>query len=189
MASLAYGQGWASAKRPRGREDATVRTRIRVSRSLRIVYGGSGVKRTEALMRWLPGVCLLVALVGNGGCGRGDLYLMSERHELQEDGTRVFSGGGCMLAIERGFGASDSTSSGGGGTVDGDFVEQHESDADGFHVVLRSGDIELARRDYGVQFLASGAVDRFQVTTQAGKSYELAYWGGDDCDASHVPPS
>lgn len=131
---------------------------------------------------WLLGLGLALG----AGCEGDDIYVMSEIYEL--DGSeRIFSGGGCAMGIqdERFGGSGESGSS--LAAADDDFVVIETARDGRYTVVVSSGDEELARREYGKSELLSGDEDRFQVETLAGRRYELAYWGGRDCDTSHVP--
>ena len=128
---------------------------------------------------------VLACCLASAGCSDG-VYVMFERYEVKDD-ERVPAGAGCMLVIDRGLGGGRSQSSG-GGTADpaGDFGITERTRDDAFLVVVSSGGTELERRAYGEKFLSSGKRDEFSVTTQAGRHFELAYWGGDECDTSHL---
>jgi hypothetical protein len=131
---------------------------------------------------------LLCALAVSGACAgcADDLYVMSEHYEVLDDGELKLAGGGCMLALEggvRGGGSGGSEQS----DITRDFLVAEHMRADTFVVIIKSKSDELARRSYDGKFLATGERDEFSVTTLAGKHYELAYWGGHECDTSHLP--
>jgi hypothetical protein len=119
------------------------------------------------------------------GCAGDDLYAMFERFEIKDGGVREPAGGGCVLVVE---GGRRGTAGIGGGTVDprADFRISEQTRGDTLVVVVHSGSMELARRSYGEKFLSSGERDEFSVTTQAGRQFDLAYWGGPECDTSHL---
>jgi hypothetical protein len=126
---------------------------------------------------------LLIALCA--GCDSDDIYVMFERFEIVGD-ERKPSGGGCMIAI------SDGPLGGGsvgaeGGSFDGDLMVSESGGGDSFVVVVKSQGEELERREYGKEELLSGERDTFTVTTLEGRVYEFSYWGGDECDTSHLP--
>jgi hypothetical protein len=118
-------------------------------------------------------------------CDGGEhLYIMFERFEIKAGGVREPVGLGCVPVVDGRRG-----SNAGGGTTDprADFRISEHTRGDTFVVVVGSGAMELARRTYDAKFLASGERDEFTVITQAGRRFDLAYWGGPDCDISHVP--
>jgi hypothetical protein len=130
---------------------------------------------------WLA-LCLALTV----GCGDDSVYIMSEFHELDGE-ERIFAGGGCSMAFEDerwgGSGRSGSTLS----DMGGDFAVSEQTGKRFYTVIVKSGDTELARREYSEGELLSGDEDRFEVETLLGRRVEVAYWGGRDCDTSHVP--
>ncbi len=125
---------------------------------------------------------LVLGFMVAAGCGDDPVYVMSEIYELEGD-ERIFSGGGCAIGIV------DDGSVGGqlGGDDNDDFVVTERGGSERFTVVVTSGDSEIEVREYTKAQLLSGEEDRFVVETLAGRRYELAYWGGRDCDTSHLP--
>jgi hypothetical protein len=117
------------------------------------------------------------------GCADNNVYVMFERYEIDGD-ERTYAGGGCMIAISHGLGGG--TVSSGGGSVDGDLAVSEHGGGDAFVVVVSSQGEELERREYDEKTLLTGERDQFTVTTQAGRQYELTYWGGHECDTSHL---
>jgi hypothetical protein len=111
-----------------------------------------------------------------------DLYVKFEHVELR-DQQRIAAGEGCALAIEgRRLGGGGSVSSG-SADASGDFVVEEQSGEEAYLVVVRSQGGELVHREYDEPFLRSGAVDRFEVTTRAGRRFELAYRGSRSCES------
>lgn len=125
-----------------------------------------------------PGIAacagLLLCTLGVG-CGN-DLFVMGELHELVGE-TRKLAVSSCTPIDERG--PVPVSRSGPGGS--GDLVVTQRIAGDSFLVVVTSDDDELARRKYGEEQIESGDRDEFTVTTHAGRTYELAYWGGHKC--------
>jgi hypothetical protein len=120
---------------------------------------------------FLSALCTAVA-----GCG--DLYVMNEMVETT-DGKREAAGAGCSVAFSRGGPTL------GGGLADAErdfeFVAQERDGK--YEVTYTSQGMLLARRAYSERFLLSGKRDTFEVTTVSGRSFELTYWGGDECEA------
>jgi len=110
------------------------------------------------------------------GCG-DELYAMSELYEI-DGGTRQHALSSCTPLGERG----STPSAQGGPAGSRDLVVKHDIVGDSLLVVVTSDDDELARRKYGEKQLASGERDEFTVTTHAGRTYELTYWGGRECE-------
>lgn len=127
-------------------------------------------------------LCLYAAL---SGCGSNDVYVMFERFELKDD-ERVPAGAGCEIAIPHGLGSPKVSSQSGTASPAGDFAVSEQQDGDAFLVVVSSNSEEIERRRYSEKRLLSGKHDTFMVTTHAGHTYELSYWGGHDCDTSHL---
>jgi hypothetical protein len=130
-----------------------------------------------------PGIAacagLLLCTLGVG-CG-ADLYVMGELYEIEGE-TRKHAVSSCTPLEKRGPEASGRSGPGGSR----DLVVNHSMAGDSFLVVVTSDDRELARRKYGEKRLESGERDEFSVTTRAGRTYELAYWGGHKCDSSSL---
>jgi hypothetical protein len=126
------------------------------------------------------------------GCA-DNVYVMSQTVEIT-DGERVPAGGvGCILVMSHGLGddgASISSQSGliatGPGGEKSDFSISERSQDDAFLIVVSSEEEELARRTYTEKQLLSGKHDQFTVTTHGGRTFELTYWGGDTCEATHL---
>lgn len=131
-----------------------------------------------------PGIAacagLLLCTLGVG-CGN-DLFVMGELYEIVGE-TRKFALSSCTPFDERG--PVPVSESGMGGSRD--IVVAQRMAGDSFLVVVTSDEAELTRRKYGEKQLESGERDEFTVTTHAGRTYELAYWGGRKCDAE--PPA
>ncbi len=85
-------------------------------------------------------------------------------------------GGSGPLALSPSGGGSVGTASQGS-----DFAVSEGGDANDVPVQVFSDNQLLVTRRYDEAFLRSGTVDEFTVTTHAGGSYFLRYWGG-SCD-------
>ena len=129
----------------------------------------------QAKRVWISAVAALSTTLG--ACGDGGTYIMTERYELVDD-ERVYAGGGCALAFAR-----DGSLSGGGGSSDGDFSHSQTRVGSAYVIVISSQGQELARREYSQKELLTGERDEFSVTTLGGRTYELSYWGGTECEA------
>jgi hypothetical protein len=117
-----------------------------------------------------------VALTGAGmsflSCGR-DLVSLNERVFVKEADSLNFNGGGCMTMP---LGGSRPIAS---PPVEGsDFEVTEGANADAVVVQVFSDTDLLESRRYDEAMLRSGSVDEFTVTTHAGRSYVLRYWGG-----------
>lgn len=128
---------------------------------------------------------ILLLVVFAAGCGDHgeELYVMDQRYEHDaEYGGGPFTG--CTLAVYDDGGVGEGTLAGGPPGLQGDFVIEDFTEGKGLEVTVRSGEEILATRNYDVAFVRSGEVDTFQVTTHAGRVFDLAYWGGPRCDTS-----
>lgn len=115
-----------------------------------------------------------------------ELYVMGEYYEHDaEYGGGPF--GGCTMAVYEDDEVGESKLAGGLPGLENDFVLEDYTEGDGLLVTVSSQDEILETRDYDIGFVRSGEVDRFQITTHAGRVFDLAYWGGSRCDTSrHV---
>jgi hypothetical protein len=105
-------------------------------------------------------------------CGR-DFVGLNERVFVKEGDSLNFNGGGCMTMQ---LGSSRPLAS---PPVEGsDFEVTEGANADAVVVQVFSDTDLLASRRYDEAMLRSGSVDEFTVTTHAGRSYVLRYWGG-----------
>lgn len=111
------------------------------------------------------------------GCGK-ELYVMGEAYEVDGE-TRKHALSSCTP-----IGDQTPTPAGRGGSADRDLIIKQRVYDDSFQVVVSSDYEELARRKYGEKQLESGGRDEFTITTHAGRTYELAYWGGRECESS-----
>ena len=140
-------------------------------------------------MLWLSAVAAAGALGCNDDDDGADIYMMSERYELTDQGEEL-AGGGCLFAISAdGEGGGSSTTGGkwGPGGLDPDFIYGETTDLKRVTVTIRSNDEIIEERQYDEAFLESGKVDRFLVLTERGRVFRFAYWGGPECDTSHLP--
>ena len=123
----------------------------------------------------LKNALVAVALMGLGAplsCGH-DLVSINERIFVKKGDSLQYNGGGCMTVQLGG-----SSSLGPRPLVGSDFEVTEGEDANGVVVQVFSDKALLASRRYNEATLWSGAVDEFAVTTHAGGSYLLRYWGG-----------
>ena len=133
-------------------------------------------------------IALVLAGAFTSGCEDDGIYLMSQI-EQQKDGEWADFGGGCMLALSDDFsgsGLGGGVAGGPGLPPPGDFEYEEYSDKRGVTVTVRSDGEVLEEREYNEAFLKSGEVDTFEVMTHAGFVYRLSYWGGPECDTSHL---
>jgi hypothetical protein len=128
----------------------------------------------RTLFSWLA---LAAALAG---CG-DPVYANQTISELV-DGERSSAGGVCTPI-------GDGRSGGGGivsgGDAEGDLHYQHTIESDSLIVDISSQGRLLEHREYSEARLRAGKRDQFIVETVAGRSYEVTYWGSDDCE---LPP-
>lgn len=136
----------------------------------------SPTPRDMAISGVLKSTLAAVALTAVGmslsSCGR-DLVSLNERIFVKEGETRSFNGGGCMtmqLGGSRPIAAPPVEGS--------DFEVAEGANADVVVVQVFSDTELLASRRYDEVMLRSGTLDEFTVTTHAGHSYVLQYWGG-----------
>jgi hypothetical protein len=110
---------------------------------------------------------------------------LNERIYLQRpEQALAFAGGGC-------FGTSSqplSPAEGAGGKGWDMVVSMHDRAQGGATVSVESNGDRLESREYSVDFLRSGAIDTFRVTTTQGYKYQLFYWGG-ACSRDLSPPA
>ena len=131
-------------------------------------------------MRHERSVAAAVMMWTSLAVGCDSTYVMTEQYELLEDGGRKPAGAGCVLAFEGGRGGGGGSSGGFSGSNDLIVTERAGNDA--FSVVVTSEGDELARRKYSEDWALSRKRDEFMVTTQAGRTFTFAYWGGPECD-------
>ncbi|HMI85952.1 MAG TPA: hypothetical protein VK550_17765 [Polyangiaceae bacterium] len=113
-------------------------------------------------------------------CSSGEQIVVNGRMFLRDGETLVPKGGGCVwMKIP----SSGGTSS---GSISGDISVQEGPEGHAYAVRVFSGQQLLQSRSYDVEWLHSGQIDEFEVTTQASAVYVLRYWGGTcaDLDAS-----
>jgi hypothetical protein len=72
-----------------------------------------------------------------------------------------------------------------GGTADRDLQIERDTTDDALIVDVSSQGRLLEHREYSERRLRSGKRDQFTITTNAGRTYQLAYWGSDECE---LPP-
>jgi hypothetical protein len=126
----------------------------------------------------------LTALCAVGtGCGDG-VWITSQHVEIVDGAVKGDPGGSCRVAFGDRFGESDIQV--GGGTIDQDLNYSESREGDSYVVVIRTQRKELARRAYSEKQLRSGERDQFMVTTLAGHTYQLTYWGGSECGLPDV---
>jgi hypothetical protein len=117
---------------------------------------------------WLM-VCLL------GGCAEVSVAFNERAFELPSMDS---AGEGCTRYT---FGASSGTSGGTTGSLSSRLtISQHSGD----HRVIvdvNDGSRRLVEKVYDQAFLQSERVDEFTVTTAAGESVLLRYWGSPSC--------
>jgi hypothetical protein len=144
---------------------------------------------------------LLVALVAAAvGCGDNDaerdVYVSFQTREISAEGHPEFESG-CTCVLLRGDGDSFSSATGSAGVgVDEhgdpilpDFFADRTVSEEGVRVLVRSAGQPLELKFYDVVFLDAGRVDRFVVTTRAGKQFEVAHRGAHSCDTSDILPA
>jgi len=119
----------------------------------------------------LAAVALTVVGISCVSCGR-DLASLNERVFVKEGDSLHFNGGGCMI-MQLGDSRPIAPS-----PVEGsDFEVTEGTNADVVVVQVFSDTELLSSRRYDEAMLRSGTVDEFTVTTHAGRSYVLQYWG------------
>jgi hypothetical protein len=127
----------------------------------------------------------LTALCAVGAGCSDDLWVTSENVELVDGKPKGGPGGSCRIVFGGRFGEPDDAELS-GGTPDRDFYYTESREGDAYVVVIRSQSKELARREYSEVQLRSGKRDQFTVTTLAGYTYQLTYWGGSECGLPDV---
>lgn len=117
--------------------------------------------------------------VDNDASDEPSAFIMSTMHALGQGSEG-----------EAGYTCSD-ISSGGGSTSSGDLGNnlwtREATDGRGLVVEIGSLDQLLAQRYYDRDFIVSGSVDQFVVSSASGTQYEFVYWGGDECEP--CPPA
>jgi len=107
------------------------------------------------------------------------LYIMSQ---MSEHGS-----GGPVPGQVSCYDLNASGATGAGmGTSDNDFWMSEEASKEGLKVEVGSQEQTLEQRFYDRDFARSQEVDRFTVTTVAGKKYDFVYWGGNFCERTAV---
>ncbi len=129
----------------------------------------------RTLFSWLA----LTATVA--GCG-DPVYANQTISEIV-DGERSSPGGICTPI---GDGHSD-VSITSGGDAEGDIHYEHTIESDALIVDISSQGRVLEHREYSEVQLRAGKRDQFIVETAAGRSYEVTYWGSDDCEIPLEP--
>ena len=143
------------------------------------------VFRIVAIRGVLKRALVAVAMTAAGtslSCGQ-DLVAVNDRIFVKAGGTWQYNGGGCMT-VQLGGSSSLAPSPLGGSSSVGtasqgsDFEVSGGGDANDVVVQVFSDNQLLVTRFYDEAMLRSGTVDEFTVTTHAGGSYMLRYWGG-----------
>jgi hypothetical protein len=136
-------------------------------------------------LRWT--VASVTALLGLACSSPMELYIMSVAQKKVAEAWEP-AGGGCSLAVSPN-GVEQNTTAGtveqdanGNMVVSDDYVLEERYDGQTVDVIVSSGGDVVAERRYDAAFLETGDVDVIEVTTKAGKQYELKYWGGPACD-------
>lgn len=80
------------------------------------------------------------------------------------------------------------TISASGGRADRDLTYDHFNEDDTLVVDIRSQERLLEHREYSEKQLRAGKRDTFTVTTLAGRTIEVNYWGSDDCELTQEAP-
>jgi hypothetical protein len=140
-----------------------------VALSLSVARGDSMARARTLINVWLT----LAAAIA--GC-QDPVYANHEYVEL--DGDKRSSGGGVCIPV------GDWRSGEGGGSIgdaQGDIRFDHALEDDTLIVDVSSQGRQLEHREYSEKRLRSGERDQFTVETAAGRSYEITYWGSDDC--------
>jgi len=126
-------------------------------------------------IRGVESALAAIALMAVGtplSCG-DDRVSVNERIFVKQGASLQYNGGGCITVQLGG-----SSSLGPPPLVGSDFEVTEGEEANDVVVQVFSDKALLASRRYNEATLWSGAVDEFTVTTHAGGSYLLRYWGG-----------
>jgi hypothetical protein len=133
------------------------------------------VPRIVVICRVFKDALAAVVLMAMGtplSCGH-DLVSVNERIFVKKGASLQYNGGGCMTVQLGGSGSLAPRP-----LVGSDFEVTEGEDANDVVVQVFSDNALLVSRRYNEATLWSGAVDEFTVTTHAGGSYLLRYWGG-----------
>ncbi|HKP61191.1 MAG TPA: hypothetical protein VJV78_30890 [Polyangiales bacterium] len=136
---------------------------------------------------------VVVALCASPACGAGDdepLYVTMSERSLTADGWQE-GGGGCMSISFGGDGPSSGGSvsgTAGVGAVDGGIPPSplsvaRDMTSRGLRVVVTSERQLLAIKLLTTEFLESGEIDLFEVTTRDGVRHEFAHRGAHECES------
>jgi len=139
--------------------------------------------------------CLSVVLgcvmLLSAACGSDDdepLFVTMQERSLTADGWQD-AGGGCMVVFDESDGSAESSSgsAGSGAIIDGGLPPSplsvfRSTTAQGLRVVVTSDAQALAIKIFTREFLESGEIDRFEVTTPDGVRHQFAHRGSHECE-------
>jgi hypothetical protein len=147
------------------------------------------LRRVSAAVGLVAG--LVAAAVGCGNDDERDVFVGFQTRELSAEGRPTLESG-CMSVRIRSDGeesfSGSAPASGGvdehGNPILPDFIVDRAASEKGVRVLVRSAGQPIELKFYDVVFLDAGRMDRFVVTTRAGKQFEVAHRGTHVFDTS-----